>query len=673
MSVPASLVSLTSNLSKEERVAHRRRRVQDSIEAKRSASPEDSKKRHMKTEDGGEISTSEQQIANSKLQLEKKKEDGTADVTMVRIEGDRTENDRRMAVEVQSETRNQKLSDEAANASKRNAAVSMKWATLYDAEVPQTLAEELSSQQEACDRIVASKNRLISEFQDELRQKDAEYVASLRQQADDVESVISKMKRHTREMLMSFRSELEEIEKAFLEERRQLLTSNREQLDALYEQRRALEKSFLEKRLQRADEQGEELDRIREKDSQDYNQLKIDLQKDIQELEQEAEEMRSRYLLNSEKLDYNFRVLSERVVDNKHTITQNKRKLARLQDALSVVVGKYHKADKQYKAENQELTDMYARITEQFKDLQLKFKQFERQDLQQYKEVWKMNEEHARGLISKLFDADRVMTQHQLGMTWVPPTDDNFVLQTESFDLGRESASRGGGGGSGASEAPPSAGAAAFRSSQNPGRPLTENVRKMLQMLCDEGGFLAEEKVMNALADVEKNEQNLLKIDSILRTLGVETQAEIESMLPYFTKASPGEDPTRAPMIAADDVVKAIRHFVEDQQRQAARQANVVTLTAEERAAKRRREQEREFWIRLGDCIPEGRQRLWNSLEVALDAYHGLLVSRANLLQETDGLRQQNDELRALLDQYMSAKINEELYVPPALGGLYRS
>jgi dynein regulatory complex protein 1 len=512
---------------------------------------------------------------------------------------------------------------------------------------------------------LTSKNRLIDEFQEELRQKDGEYVAQLRQQADDVDTVIDRMKRHTKSMFHAYRKELAEIETAFLEERRRLLQENREQLDALYDQRRTLEKTFLEKRLLRAEEQSEELDKIREKDSQDYNQLKIDLQKDIQELEQEAEEMRARYLLNSEKLDYNFRVLSERVVDNKHTITQNKRKLARLQDALSVVVTKYNKADKQYKQENQELTDQYKRITEQFKDLQQKFKQFEKQDIQQYKEVWEMNAEQAKSLMDKLFAADRIISEQQLGQEWTPPSEDLLALRADAD--GRDSAL------SAAEAQGASAPAAAFRAGATPARPLTEAVKKMMQMLCDEAGFLVEERVTTMIQKLDKNEQNLLKIDSILRTLGVETQAEIESMLPYFTKAAPGVDPSRAPLISPDDVVKAVRTFVEDQQRQAARQANVVTLTAEERAAKRRREQEREFWEKLGKCIPEHRQRLWNALEDGLTKYHDLLVSRSNLLLETDSMRQQNEELRALLDQYMSAKINEELYVPPALGGLYRA
>ena len=40
--------------------------------------------------------------------------------------------------------------------------------------------------------------------------------------------------------------------------------------------------------------------------------------------------MRATYQLNTEKLEYNFSVLTERDAENSHTIAQHKRKLARL-------------------------------------------------------------------------------------------------------------------------------------------------------------------------------------------------------------------------------------------------------------------------------------------------------------------------------------------------------
>ena len=47
------------------------------------------------------------------------------------------------------------------------------------------------------------------------------------------------------------------------------------------------------------------------KGADDYNKLKIDLEMNIQALKQQLEEIRATYQLNTEKLDYNYRVLTE--------------------------------------------------------------------------------------------------------------------------------------------------------------------------------------------------------------------------------------------------------------------------------------------------------------------------------------------------------------------------
>ena len=57
--------------------------------------------------------------------------------------------------------------------------------------------------------------------------------------------------------------------------------------------------------------------------------------------------------------------------------------------------------------------------------------------------------------------------------------------------------------------------------------------------------------------------------------------------------------------------------------------------------------------------------RVWNALEKALQKYNALVSARSSTIDEVAELQQQNGELKALLNQYLSSKINEDLHVPP--------
>lgn len=70
------------------------------------------------------------------------------------------------------------------------------------------------------------------------------------------------------------------------------------------------------------------------------------------------------------------------------------------------------------------LTSEYKRITEQFKDLQLKFRHFELSDSKKYMEVWKMKEDHVVKLARRAVAADRVLHEQQMGLAWKPPAYD---------------------------------------------------------------------------------------------------------------------------------------------------------------------------------------------------------------------------------------------------------
>ena len=168
------------------------------------------------------------------------------------------------------------------------------------------------------------------------------------------------------------------------------------------------------------------------------------LETEVQNLEQQLEDMRATYQLNTEKLEYNFRVLHERNEENQNTINANKRKLARLQDNLSNLMAKYTTLDNKYKAENNELSESYQRYTQFFMDLKEKLFHFQKSDSKRYFDVWNMHEQMIKAKLLKSLQADKVCAslcsfssslsvflvqiihEQQLGLLWFPPNEEEL-------------------------------------------------------------------------------------------------------------------------------------------------------------------------------------------------------------------------------------------------------
>ena len=127
------------------------------------------------------------------------------------------------------------------------------------------------------------------------------------------------------------------------------------------------------------------------------------------------------YLLNTEKLEYNYRVLTERDNENKATLTAQKQRLMRLRAALAKSQTEYESSDKRYKDRNTLLTQEFQRITRQYRDLQAKYKHFEVADAQRHAEVMHLHQEELGAMVDRLIAADRVITEQLLGWTWIPP------------------------------------------------------------------------------------------------------------------------------------------------------------------------------------------------------------------------------------------------------------
>jgi len=638
---------------REERIHARRARITDKLAAKESGEAGASVNVGKKKEtDRREVLKGKSQIQESGRKLRHLLEFGDEEVTHVRVEGDDRENQRRINEESRRLDRRQKLLFEAESSARRNAAIAMKWASLFEKEIPLDLLNDMQAQQEACSKVISQKDELIKEFQLALRSKDEEYVKSLKRWAEDIDSLLSSMTEQFREQQTEYEIETQEIEAVFMHERKELIDANKKEMENLMEKRRNMEGTHMEERQKRIEHNQEQLQRNRLKDSEAYTEKKITLETEIQKLEQQLEVMRATYQLNTEKLEYNFRVLSERDIENSNTINQQKRKLARLQDNLSSLMAKYTKTDKQYKQNNIELTDEYRRITEQFQDLQGKYRHFQMSDAKKFDEVWAMKEGQVKELLALVLQADKIIHEQQLGLYWYPPNEEavnaafqEARIQAKSFGKKRVVDTQ------------------QQDNVQALLNDISPEVRRMLTLLCDESGFLVENKVRKMVDSIPRTEGDRIRIESILKALSVSKDEDIEHLQRYFYTDDEQGEPE---LISSDTACLAIKQFLKEQSAHSGPPASAFpTQSPEDDGDDHKHNQPANIWELCTGIVAPKTYRVWGALETSMIKYNAILKQRHNSIDDSSRLRGQNDELKMLLNQYLGSKVNQELYVPP--------
>jgi len=388
----------------------------------------------------------------------------------------------------------------------------------------------------------------------------------------------------------------------------------------------------------------EQFDDERAKEAEEHNSMKIHLETKVQQLEQDFQQIQATFQLNTEKLEYNFLILFEKDIENIHVMTQLKRKQLKLQDALSNMKTRYDELNDKYKTENHTLTEDYTSVTQHFKALQTKFLHFQRLDAQRYRDVWDMNEKEVTGLMQRVLKADKIVHEQHLGLVWAPPSAEIFQLRS-SDGVGAESQE-----------------GAAAPSAKELARPENKKTRLILQLLCDEAGFLVEGKVKRLLDKIEKNERNLMKVESILEALGIDTKEGMEMLVMHFvdkSQAAEGDqrlvDPTTA--------VACLQDFVDEYREMG---GPTVAAPGADNPSKTSRREEQQFWERMSNVISDTTFRLWSNLYEQMQKLNGTLMNRQKLIKKNGASNGQNLELRKLLSQYMSARVNDDLYIPPA-------
>ncbi|NXT77151.1 DRC1 protein, partial [Zapornia atra] len=688
-----------SRAAAEERIAARRQRIADRLDAERRKALGEDVEPKVDEEEEWRRRT-RQQIEESRQRLAKLLCEGTQMVSNIQVAADMREARRRAEEADLKLQRVEKLEREAKSSMEQFEEITSKWASAEEMTIPEELWQLLNEQQQRCALLLQQKNRLITKLQQELKRKDEEYVQAIKKQSEDIHLLLERMEEQIRVMLKAYRRKLLKIEKAFEHERQELLDRNRKKWEEAIEAHKARELEYLHARVRKMDEFEQELRRLQLQDEEEYKNMKMQLETDAQNLQKQLQHMKAAYQLSKGKLAYNLEVLMKRDQENTIIRSQQKRKLNRLRSFLDSLRKKLAQQEQRFREENQRLAADCEQITRQCKEVQRRMRHFAVSDAKKFEEVWRMNEEEAKGLLKKALDADRIIHTQQLGLPWKEPRSwclNNIgplghpvakrsaiklaadVLSESSAEGGKERRTKRGDG---------------IRPLHNIPR---NTAKRILELLSDELGFLTESKLLQPLRALGRHEHTLAKLSSIFVALRIETEDDLYQLLEFFLQSkgqevavsqpslqsqgqedsmdiaedredsgssaqgnwlqshqsSPGSLPSLR--FEADDVLKILKAFVLRALFSVPREKDP---SAKEVLPDRDNSKDAEYWEALANVIPEPRLKLWDALAVALEEYYEVLKRRASLLAKAETLRQQNSELSLMLEKYLSSGVS---------------
>ncbi|NWV43987.1 DRC1 protein, partial [Grantiella picta] len=432
----------------------------------------------------------------------------------------------------------EKLEREAKHGMEKLQEINSKWSLAKEMKIPQELWELLEQQQDQCEKLLADKNQLIQELQQELKSKDEQYEEALKEQGNEIHLLLERMEEQTRHMLKTYRHNLRQIEKTFEEERREMLDNNRKRWNETIRSHNDLELEFLQEQMEKAGEFEKQLIELQDENTENYDTMRFQLEKDVQYLEKRLRQMKGIYHLNQVKLEYNLEVLRELHMENSTLRSFQKRKISRLQSVLSLLKVKMAKQEQKFQEEKQSLESECERIAGQLQETRGRMRYVARCNSEKFRKVWIVNEEEAKGLVREVLDADRIIHVQQLGMPWEEP--DLWFMDNvgplggrrekkDAMQVAMEVLEGGGEGGKEDLEK------VEERATSHPNI-SRETLRKILELLSEESGFLVENKLLRPLQEVVAPSKTVWKLQSIFETFRIEDEDELRELLDFFVE-----------------------------------------------------------------------------------------------------------------------------------------
>ncbi|XP_075940146.1 dynein regulatory complex protein 1 [Anarhichas minor] len=584
--------------------------------------------------------------------------DLTTLVTNIQVAADAKESMRRTELEEARRIRLERLENEVKSSQEIFQEITRGWSIAKQKVIPQDLQEALNNQQQLCAAIIEDNKKLIKDLQQEMKVGDDRFVKDLRKQEEELDLMIEMMKNQIKTLTKAYREELAQISRVYQLESEVLLTKDKTE----WEQR-------------------------------------------IMELCDEELGRSMEWKKKVEEYDAKVQNHTLETIDN-NGYFQQKRNM-RLDIEIRNLRTKSSSENKQFTKKSQRLPEEYKHKIQQYEQIQKNIKHFADADARQFEEMWLMIDAEVKQLVERVLVIDSLICKEHLGLAWertplefmelsgpiqpqkqarMParqavsqlfhagqnlqcsqrmmdlsvgprPETDTESMDEEMYKEGKTVQSESG-------------------AEVEEGKQSLETLKKVMELLCDEAGFLMEDKLLNLLAPLEKEEQTVVKLGSLLCSFGMEEE-DVPKLAEFLLKykhqqrdetedvcVESGESSNKeedletkamthltSELINPNHILPALKSFLEQHMRSresSASQSHSFHVEAWDTS------ENEAYWENMGNIISEDKVKLWDATENTLQQYLAVLTEISELVPETQSLEQENTELRMLLQQSLN-------------------
>nr|XP_018902562.1 PREDICTED: dynein regulatory complex protein 1 [Bemisia tabaci] len=304
--------------------------------------------------------------------------------------------------------RMQALEEEARLAEEKFQEINSKWRIIESFNDPLDINNASQVQREKCEELINQKNTIIAMLKKELEYEDFRFTADQEVQLNDVSILVERIDNQINIMRRAYKNQLILIESAIDTERFESMERNRKQWELLNKENEKGEVSYIETRLEKIEEHETSMIITTIEYEEKCRQLKMSLESDIQVMQQKLEELKTKCLLNSEKLNYDYHILRKRDEENISIKAQQKRKINKLQEEITnlyqTLKDLTYLSEEEILKVNGESSSLQSNIENAIK----KMNHFLYMNNKKYTDLWKFNVMEAKQLMSEASELECV-------------------------------------------------------------------------------------------------------------------------------------------------------------------------------------------------------------------------------------------------------------------------